>query len=299
MPEWSEDCLLNDPMTASKPAKTQQYPEIDRRSGLTLKEFNRAYRDPGKPVVILDAIEDWKARKAWTFEFFKSRYGNHMVSAYRYRGDKYQPSDVTKMSLSDYIDGVVAHDWKSFPYYIRDNWALLADHPELAEDYRFPTYFFDWFSMLPPFMRLKYPRIFIGPKGAVTPLHQDIWETHAWLSQLVGRKRWILFPADQSKLLYDCKVDPANPDYERFPLYREAHPVECTIGPGETVFVPSGWAHWVVSLDPTISLSANYMGPGCFWSSLTNATKELVIKRAWDASVGRIGRRGLQADAAG
>src|SRR5215203_1109695 len=89
--------------------------------------------EPVREHQIGDAIEDWKARKAWTFEFFKSRYGNHMVSAYRYRGDKYQPSDVTKMTLSDYIDGVVAQDWKSFPYYIRYNWALLADHPELAK----------------------------------------------------------------------------------------------------------------------------------------------------------------------
>jgi ribosomal protein L16 Arg81 hydroxylase len=259
------------------------YPQIDRRAGLSLKQFHRDYRSTGKPVVILDAIDDWQARKTWTFEFFASRYGSDSVQTYCYKGDKYKPQDAVQMSLAKYIQGVTTSDWKSFPYYIRDNWALLIAHPELAADYRYPKYFYDWFALLPSFMRLRYPRIFIGPKGAVTPLHVDIWGTHAWLSQLVGRKRWILFPPDQASLLYNYTVDPDRPDFERFPLYRNARPVECTIGPGETIFVPGGWAHWVVSLDATISLSANYMGPGAFWSPLTNATRELAWKRFWSS----------------
>jgi|HubBroStandDraft_1064217.scaffolds.fasta_scaffold223595_1 histone arginine demethylase JMJD6 len=267
----------------SQPVKIEEttYPQIDRRANLSRKEFNREYRSPGKPVVIADAIEEWRARSAWTFDFFASRYGSDAVQAYKYKGDKYQQKDATQMRLDEYIHGVTTQDWNSFPYYIRDNWALLLSHPELAADYRFPHYFYDWFSLLPPFMRLRYPRIFIGPKGAVTPLHVDIWRTHAWLSQLVGRKRWILFPPEQQPLLYNCKVEVERPDFDRFPLYRDVHPVECTIGPGETVFVPGGWAHWVVSLDATISLSANYMGPGAFWSPLRNATRELVLKRLW------------------
>jgi cupin-like protein len=156
----------------------------------------------------VDAIQDWKASSDWTFEFFKSRYGTHRVLAYRYQGDKYRPDNVTQMQLADYIDGVMSNDWESFAYYIRDKWALLVEHPELAADYRSPKYFFDWFSILPSFLRLPYPRIFIGPKGAVTPLHKDIWGTHAWLSQLVGRKRWILFPPAQGDLLYDHQVQP-------------------------------------------------------------------------------------------
>lgn len=263
-----------------------QYPQIDRRAGLSVREFNREYRSPGKPVVIVDAIDNWRARSTWTFDFFRSRYGSSTVLAYRYSGDKYKQKDAIEMSFRDYLDGVSSGDWNSFPYYIRDNWALLASHPELSADYRFPKYFFDWFTLLPPFMRLRYPRIFIGPKGAVTPLHEDIWGTHAWLSQLVGRKRWILFSPDQRPLLYNCQVDPERPDFSRFPRYREARPVECTLAPGETIFVPGGWAHHVVSLDPTISLTSNYMGPGCFRPSLSNAVKELLLKRAWNASMG-------------
>jgi histone arginine demethylase JMJD6 len=266
------------------------YPEVDRRAGLSLKDFKSYYRAPKKPVVITDAIDGWGARTGWTFDFFRKRYGKTLVNVHEYHGERYRPNDIRWMELADYIEGVLSKDWVSFPYYIRDNWRLLVEHPELSADYSFPPYFFDWFKRLPPFMQLPYPRIFIGPKGAVTPLHMDIWRTHAWLSQLVGRKRWILFPPEQSDLLYDYQVDPERPDLKRFPLYRHARPVECTIGPGDTIFVPTGWAHWVVSMDPTISLTSNYMGPGCFWPALSNSVRELVLKRAWETSTRWVSR---------
>jgi hypothetical protein len=268
-----------------------RYPEVDRRSGLSIAGFNREYRAKGKPVVITDAADDWAARKSWTFDFFKSRFGDAQVLVYKYRGEKYKPADASRMRLADYIEGAAAGDWTSFPYYIRDNWALLYENPELAQDYSYPEYFFDWFSLLPGFMRLKYPRIFIGPRGAVTPLHLDIWGTHAWLTQLVGRKRWILFSPDQRPLLHELQVDPNQPDHQRFPLFCRAQGFECTIGPGDTVFVPGGWAHWVESLDSSISLSSNYMGPGALWLPLTSATRELVVKRAWNTLLRPFGSR--------
>jgi len=261
-----------------------QYVQVERRAGLSVREFNREYRDRGKPVVLLDAVEDWKARSAWTFDFFKSRYGDYTVQAFRYQGDRYQPDRLRPMALAEYIDGVLSHDWESFPYYIRDNWKFLVDHPELSADFTLPKYFFDWFSIMPRFMRLPYPRIFLGPKGAVTPLHQDLWGTHAWLTQLVGRKRWIFVRPEEKRFVYDFKVQPERPDFSRFPLFRQANPLECTIGPGETAFVPSGWIHYVVSLDPTISLSSNYMGPGCFSVTFPRAVRELLLKRIWASS---------------
>jgi len=178
------------------------------------------------------------------------------------------------MMLSAFIEGIRRSTFDSYPYYVRDDWQIFKTNKELLSDYEVPKYFFDWFVFLPGFMKLIYPRIFIGPSGAVTPLHSDIWGTHAWLAQLVGRKRWILFSSDQKPLLYDFRVNPRNPDLERFPLFRKTRPIECTIGPGDLIFVPGGWAHEVVSLDPTISITHNYMGPGCFRSSLSGSIKQ-------------------------
>lgn len=272
---------MNDPL---------RFRPVDRRARLSVREFKREYQVAGKPVIIPDAIESWNARSSWTFDYFKSRYGQARLLVYRYDNDKYRPENVSHMRLADYIDGVSSNDWHSFPWYVRDNWALLTEYPELSADYTYPQYFFDWFSRLPSFLRLRYPRVFIGPKGAVTPLHRDIWGTHAWLSQLVGRKRWILFSREEAKLLYNNEVNPDSPDFKRFPLLRHTHPYECVLSPGETIFVPGGWPHYVVSLDPTISLTSNYMGPGCFSPVLMNVMREQLFKRTWNAVIGRASR---------
>ena len=244
--------------------------QVDRRSNLSVKEFRQEYLLPRRPVVITDVIDGWPARQNWTLERFRRDYGNDLVTLYRYdQSREFTPGDVSRVRLSEFIDAVLTKDWVSYPYYFRDNWRILVEHPELKEDYAELGYFFDWFQMLPRAMRMPYPRLFIGPKGAVTPLHIDIWRTHAWLSQIVGRKRWLMFSPEQEPYLYDCKVRVDAPDFDRFPNYRAAIPLEATIGPGDTIFVPSGWAHWVISLDAAISLSGNYMSWGCFASCLT------------------------------
>ena len=44
--------------------------------------------------------------------------------------------------------------------------------------------------------------LFIGGAGAVTPLHIDPTTTHAWLTQISGRKRFTLWaPSDIPELL--------------------------------------------------------------------------------------------------
>ncbi len=275
-------------------SESAQLPQVDRRSKLSVGEFNQEYRSLGRPVVITDAIEDWPALSSWTFDYFKSHYGATLVNVHRYEGGKYKTDHVEQMVLADFIDRLLANNWSSCPYYIRDDWRFLRQHQELLADYKTPQYFFDWFTFFPRFMRLIYPRIFIGPQGAVTPLHVDIWGTHAWLAQLVGRKRWLLFPPDQEKFLYNYDVDPDRPDFNRFPLFRQARPLECIIGPGDLIFVPGGWAHQVTSLDPTISLTANYMGPGCFGPSLTNAIREQLLKRMRNVVIQGAKKRGAK-----
>jgi len=260
-------------------AAVSQFPEVDRRKNLSLQEFRREYLNRRRPVVITDAMENWRARTEWTLDYFASRYGKSSVTVYRLGGERYQSANAEPMMLKSFIDKIKANSFDAFPYYVRDDWRLFKLHKELLSDYEVPKYFFDWFVCLPPFMRLIYPRIFVGPKGAVTPLHLDIWGTHAWLGQLVGRKRWILFSPDQQPFLYNCNVEAHDPDFDRFPLFKNTKPVECTIGPGDLIFVPGGWAHEVVSLDATISITHNYMGPGCFGSGISGSVKQQIFGR--------------------
>ena len=275
---------------------TSNYEQVDRRSNLSVSDFKKDYLRGNKPVVITDAIKDWSDKRTWSFDYFAEDCGDIEVKIFRYdRDEEFTDDNVTMMKLAEFINGVREADWLTYPYYLRDNWTLFHEHPKLRDDHSVPPYFFDWFKFFPPFLRMPYPRIFIGPKGAVTPIHMDVWRTHAWLSQLSGRKRWLLYPPEQEHLLYDYDVRVEAPDLERHPRYAETTPLEAVIGPGDTIYAPSGWAHWVESLDPTISITYNFMARGCFGPCISNTLKTVSVGRLARYVGKRLGTRPAQA----
>ena len=93
---------------------------LPRRTGLSLREFRREYLYPQKPVVITDAMKDWKALTAWTFDYLKSVCGDTTIRAYRYENGNYSPDRVERIPLGEFIDNCLAHDWETYPYYVRD-----------------------------------------------------------------------------------------------------------------------------------------------------------------------------------
>jgi hypothetical protein len=49
-------------------------------------------------------------------------------------------------------------------------------------------------------------------------------------------------------------VDVENPDYVKYPDFKLAPvPFECTLGPGDALFIPKKWWHHVRSLDWSVS----------------------------------------------
>jgi hypothetical protein len=113
-----------------------------------------------------------------------------------------------------------------------------------------------WFDKMGP------PRFWLGPAGTVTPLHCDYDDNI--FAQAWGSKRISLVPPHHDEFLYvreanavlfGSPVDPEAPDFERYPLARSAHMIECVVKPGEMLYVPAGWFHQVRAL--AFSLSAN------------------------------------------
>jgi hypothetical protein len=112
------------------------------------------------------------------------------------------------------------------------------------------------------------PRIWLGNR-ITTPTHVDEWNNIGCV--IAGRRRFTLFPPEQIANLYIGPLDFAptgapmslvslrNPDFERYPKFREAlqaaHSAE--VGPGDAVFIPPLWWHHVESLEPFNAL-VNY-----------------------------------------
>uniref|UniRef100_A0A6V2U9A0 JmjC domain-containing protein n=1 Tax=Emiliania huxleyi TaxID=2903 RepID=A0A6V2U9A0_EMIHU len=130
----------------------------------------------------------------------------------------------------------------------------------------------------------KLTKVFFGPPATVTRLHHDTYSLHAWLSQVRGRKQFVLYPKSQAHLLHagegecagECAgegagagegtccdaaqswFDPTAPDYRRFPRARRATPHVAVLEEGDTLFCPAGWFHYAIALSPSITLMRNF-----------------------------------------
>jgi hypothetical protein len=110
--------------------------------------------------------------------------------------------------------------------------------------------------------------IWIGNRTRIAA-HQDVPDNIACVA--AGRRRVTLFPPQQLSNLYIgpldfnpagqaiSLVDFADPDYERFPRFREAlrHAQVAELEPGDAVFIPSMWWHHIESLE-AFNVLVNY-----------------------------------------
>ncbi|KAL6080763.1 hypothetical protein STEG23_013953, partial [Scotinomys teguina] len=109
--------------------------------------------------------------------------------------------------------------------------------------------------------------LWIGSLGAHTPCHLDSYGCNL-VFQVQGRKRWHLFPPEDTPFLYPTripyeessvfsKINVVNPDLKRFPQFQKARRHTVTLSPGEVLFVPRHWWHYVESIDPvTVSINS-------------------------------------------
>ncbi|HZP49292.1 MAG TPA: cupin-like domain-containing protein [Vicinamibacterales bacterium] len=260
-------------------AAVLEHNAVERRAGVTHREFVAEYLHPLKPVILTDAIDGWRARTRWTFDFFAAEYGSRTVAV---DGRQYQ--------LSALIDAVKRSAPGATAPYLRnlliERWApeLLKDIDPLPACTR-PNWLDSRFFPGPE--ALTSVELYIGGAGAAFPvLHYDNLHTHAFLMQLEGVKEYIFYPPSATPFLYPRGGSEENkssiddieqPDLNRFPAFRQAVATRCHLHPGETLFVPAGWWHTARILSASITVSAN----------TANAVNWAAFTRDYVASVAR------------
>jgi [protein]-arginine 3-hydroxylase / protease len=231
---------------------------IPRARVSSLREFRRDYERPRRPVVLEGALEDRPALRKWSLEHLAA-YGDLPV---RVR--------VSKRGARQLFDGdtLAASDFRTVS--LREAIARIAD-PSAAELWyvqhgdlpRSPTLAADIGSMpyLPARLRDRSLLWVCGP-GTVNPMH---WDTnHVLLAQVTGEKRFVLFPPEDSSKLASfvdrtlwrtTALDLGAIDRARFPEVHRARAWECSIGPGDVLFIPYRWWHYMESPGVSISVS--------------------------------------------
>ncbi len=225
---------------------------VERISAIQTNDFYQNYVQPSKPVIITDFSSTWSAREKWNYEYFKSKAGNVDVPIYSEpfanTGNSYTKGQST-MRFADYLDLIASQPTNKRMFLFN----IFKHIPELCKDFNYPKLMKKYFK--------GFPFMFFGGQNSQVEIHYDADMSHVLLTQFQGRRRVILAAPEYSTYLYrhpftvSTNVDIGNPDYERYPLLQYAKFYECILEPGETLFMPSGYWHYVYYLEQGFGLS--------------------------------------------
>lgn len=223
-----------------------------------------------EPLVLKNLVSDWPCAK-WSLKDWASavegeldfRYGNFASEENHYEFE----AERLKATLRDFSTAVEEGQFKDTSIDLSNNWVYSS---------------YNWMNTMkitdPKCLNWSFSKAgdadclsstaWFGSKGAFTPLHRDTYGTNL-VAQLVGRKEWILFAPEDGSNLYASRIpyeetsifsqinlNESAIDLSQFPRFANARPYKVILEPGDVLYVPKHWWHFVKCLDtPAISVN--------------------------------------------
>lgn len=230
------------------------------------------------PVVLKGLAQTWPASTNWTDTAYLLKT---MANGYRHvpveSGLQYTDSSWSMSTMPFYeflqrtIDGRNHRAGRQQHYLAQYN--LFDQVPELKSDIQVPSIcyvtapsssFAGYVYKPVPDELAPITNIWFGPAGTVSPLHRD--EHHNVYVQVVGYKYFRLYKPTANNMY----ADPEMPNTSRVDLSKDLmdiekefpefgykdNVVETVLGPGDALYIPFGWWHYVESL--SISIGVNF-----------------------------------------
>lgn len=252
--------------TASFPAEWTAFDNIARvcADSLSVDEFEARFETPGVPVILTGLVTRWAAFERWDIAALRSRLGD---TPFHVSGHE--------MTLAHFLDYAQSTTDEQ-PLYLFDK-SFAESAPALGEEYDVPTFFGserDLFASLPAEFRPDHRWLIIGGARSGSLWHVDPNATSAWNGLVRGRKKWILCPPHAPPPGVLASADGAHVTsplslYEWYRVFYGAlaarrrcavadRPREAVVCAGELLFVPRGWWHSALNLEPAVAVTQNY-----------------------------------------
>lgn len=230
---------------------------IPRRHKLSGDDFLREFYRTNRPVIITGMLDHYAARSKWNLDYFKEHFADRMVEVQfgREADPQYELNSIAhkkQIAFGDYVDMVRSCGSSNDFYMTANNDARNRDSlKELWNDV----------GTLPEYLDEDPERrgfFWFGPAGTITPFHHDL--TNNFMAQIMGRKRVRLISPCELPRVYNhrhcfTEVDGRNIDVKRFPAMADVPVLDCVLEPGEILFLPVGWWHFVEALDISVTLA--------------------------------------------
>lgn len=230
------------------------------------------------PLVFRDLAQDWPSVQKWNSTNYLI---DSMAKGHRYvpveTGSKYTDKDwsVEIMSFKTLLETTLA----GTPKHYLAQYSLLDQVPQLRSDICIPdvcnVYAPDLdygpdmpytYTQVPDFMS-PITNVWFGPEHTISPLHRD--EYHNIYVQIVGYKKFRLHPPKPKNISRNMYVDEAMPNTSKVnladtsPESQSKYPdfdwdsdyLEALLGPGDALFIPFGWWHYVESQTKSIGVN--------------------------------------------
>jgi len=253
---------------------------IDVVDHISKEDFEKNYLKARKPLIIKNMSRSWPAYEKWNLDYMKSAVGDQVVPLYdSSKADPSKPinASAAEMKFAEYIE-LIRDTPTDLRIFLFDP---IKHAPKLLEDYRAPK------DLMGGFLD-SYPNMFFGGKGSVTFLHYDIDLAHIFHTHFNGRKHVILFENKWKERLYQIPYatyaledyDVENPDFNKFPALQGVKGVEAFLEHGDTLFMPTGYWHWMKYLDGSFSISLRAWDKS--WGVKAKSLYNLTIQRKLD-----------------
>ena len=241
---------------------------------LSFAEFSHRIEKNNQPCLIQNLLQHWPAMKAWTSS---SAIKSIVPKDYGCKVGSDDDGYAVRLRYKHFHR--YAHDPEhglkdDSPLYVFDS--NMLEKTGMAKEYIVPHLFSeDLLKYAGEDRRPPFRWVCIGGARWGTGIHVDPLGTSAWNALITGHKRWALFPPGfvPKSVLKPKGVDSAVrwfdvvwPETQEPAWEAKGYPKPINVwqGPGETVFVPSGWWHVVVNLDFTVAVTHNFCSTSNF-----------------------------------